>query len=188
MGFTFTSCDFTHEQQKSDSGVTKASVKIKTGIDGLTTEQRNITRKNERDNDAGSIKHAYIISAYTGDVLEYSTVEGKVTSSGKRLSPKTVQGDSYNHAGNDYNWVDIGAKTFTTDEVLDEQGSYGESSNYIYWFDTQGQFQQYFPSGGTYLRISERPLRIKKSTLTFEAIDESPVKQNTPPATTQKSN
>jgi len=162
------SCNIETEQQKSDSGVTKATVKVKTGVDGLTTEQRNIGKRLERDNQPGSIKHLYIVSAYSGDVLQYSTVDGKVTSGNKRLTPKTVIGSSYNTSSRVSNWVNIGGTNYVTDEVLDDGGTYGESGNYLYWFDAQGNYQQYYPSGGTYLHISDRPLRIKKSTITLE--------------------
>lgn len=187
LSFLFASCNFPQpEQQKSDSGVTKASIKIKTGVDGLTAEQRNITMKNERDAEPGSVKFAYVISAYTGDVLEQSTVKCKVTSGGKRLSPKTVIGDSYQHTSNN-NWVNIGGTNFTTNEVLDELGTYGESANYIYWEDAGGNYHQYFPSGGTYLHISDKPLRVKKSVVTFEPLEEPATKKELPP-TIQKNN
>ena len=37
----------------------------------------------------------------------------------------------------------------------------------MYWFDAQGNYQQYYPSGGTYVQISDKPLRIKKSNLSL---------------------
>ena len=164
----FTSCNLDTTQQKSDSGVEKASVKIKTDANGQTIEQKNIIERLQRDNDLGSLKHLYVISSFTGDVMEYSTVKGKVTSGGKRLSPKTVNG-SYSESGRgSANYVNIGNKTYCTDEVLDDGGSYGESMSYVYWFDATGNYHQYFPSGGTYLHISDKPLRIKKSNMTFE--------------------
>jgi hypothetical protein len=172
ISIVFVSCDINPQQQKSDSGVTKASVTVKTGIDGLTAEQRNITKRLTKDNEPGSIKHLYIISAYTGDVLQYSTVDGKVTSGGKRLSPKTVNGNSTVNSSYYLNFVKIGGENFITDEVLDDGGTYGDSGNYLYWFDAQGNYQQYYPSGGTYLQISDRPLRVKKSTLSLELFDE----------------
>lgn len=156
------SCDIDRPQQKSDSGVKKATTKVQTDMNGRTVEQENIIKRLERDNKVGSIKHLYIISAYTGDVLQYSTVKGKVTSGGKRLSPKTVNGNGYNNAGYS-NFVKLGDQQMTTDEVLDDGGAYGESGNYLFWFDAQDNYQQYYPSGGTYLHISDKPLRIKKT-------------------------
>lgn len=120
-----------------------------------------------QDNDLGAIKHLYVISSYTGDVMEYSTVKGKVTSGGKRLSPKTVSGGSGGLSNIDYNYVNINGSNYITDEIMDEYGMYGESMNYVYWFDAQDNYHQYFPSGGTYLHISNKPLRIKKSSMTF---------------------
>lgn len=162
----FTSCDFEPVKQTSDSGVNKATTKIKTDIDGQTIEQKNIIKRLQKDNEIGAVKHLYIISSYTGDVLEYSTVKGKITSGGKRLSPKTVLGNGYDNAGAS-NYVAINGRDFTTDEVLDDGGAYGESSNYFYWFDAQDSYHQYFPSGGTYVHISDKPLRVKKANFTF---------------------
>ena len=162
------SCDLNNQkQQTSDSGVTKASVHIKTDAEGHTIEQKNIMERLKRDNSVGEVKHLYIISSYTGDVMEYSTVVGKVTSGGKRLSPKTVDGSSNGNVNGSYNWVNIGDGRYTTDEVLDDGGSYGDSGPYLFWFDAQGNYHQYYPSGGTYLHISEKPLRIRKSNLTL---------------------
>lgn len=154
--------------QISDSGVRKATVKLKTGANGLTQEQKNIEQKLIKDNEVGAVKHLYIISSYTGDVLEYSTVNGKITSGGKRLSPKTVATGAGEYGGPD-NAVNIGDQTYLTEEVLDDSGAYGESSNYFYWFDAQGNYHQYFPSGGTYVHISDRPLRVKKANFTFSS-------------------
>jgi hypothetical protein len=153
-------------QQKSDSGATKATTKIQTDAEGHTTEQKNIIERLQRDNKVGEVKHLYVISSYSGDVLEYSTVKGKVTSGGKRLSPKTVNGDGYESPG-ESNFVYIGGRQYTTDEVLDDGGAYGESGNYLFWFDAQDNYHQYYPSGGTYLHISERPLRIRKANMTI---------------------
>lgn len=150
------------QQQKSDSGVVKATVKVKTNTQGQTIEQSQIIERLKRDNDVGAIKHLYIISSYTGDVLEYSTVKGKVTSGGKRISPKSVVGSF------SANSIIIGNEKYITDEVMDENGTYGESANYFYWFDVQDNYHQYFPSGGTFVHISDRPLKIAKASLTFD--------------------
>ena len=161
-GLLITSCT-EPQQQKSDSGVKKATTTVKTNLNGQTVEQQNIIERLKRDNDIGSVKHLYVISSYTGDVLQYSTVKGKVTSGGKRLSPKTVSGNSGGLTGVDYNSVNIGGTNYITDEVLDDGGAYGDSGNYLFWFDTQGNYHQYYPSGGTYLEICDKPLRVKKT-------------------------
>lgn len=163
------SCNLDKTEQKSDSGIKKATVKVQTDENGESAEQRNISQRLVRDNKIGSIKHLYIVSTYTGDVLEYYTVKGKVTSGNKRLSPKTVVG--YNESSYSYNnYVNIAGKDYITDEVLDDGGAFGESSNYLFWFDAQDNYHQYYPSGGTYLHISDKPLRIKKAnfTMSFE--------------------
>ena len=165
-GLLITSCT-EPRQQKSDSGVKKATTTVKTNLNGQTVEQQNIIERLKRDNDIGSVKHLYVISSYTGDVLQYSTVKGKVTSGGKRLSPKTVSGNSGGLTGVDYNSVNIGGANYITDEVLDDGGAYGDSGNYLFWFDTQGNYHQYYPSGGTYLEICDKPLRVKKTNLSI---------------------
>ena len=164
--FTMLSCEeFEIEQQTSDSGVKKATTKVVTNPDGTTIEQRNIIERIKRDNEIGSIKHLYVVSSYTGDVLQYSTVKGKVTSGNKRLSPKTVLSGQNNYGANNY--VNIGGNEYTSNELIDDGGAYGESGNYMYWFDAQDNYQQYYPSGGTYVQISDKPLRIKKSNLSL---------------------
>lgn len=169
IAFTFTSCGSnSRPQQTSDSGVTKATVKIETDADGYTIEQKNIMERLKRDNMVGKVKHLYIISSYTGDVMEYSTVKGKVTSGSKRLSPKTINNSTGLNGTNGYtNTVYIGQTPYYTDEILDDGGAYGESGNYLFWFDVQGNYHQYYPSGGTYLHISEKPLRVRKANFTL---------------------
>lgn len=152
-------------QQKSDSGVAKATIRVNTNSSGHTVEQENYMAKTKKDNEIGAVKHLYIVSSYTGDIMEYSTVVGKVTSGGKRLSPRTV----FSGMGTGYtdNIVSIGGHQYETPEVMDEYGMYGDSMPYIYWIDAQGHYQQYFPSGGTYLRISEKPLVVRKPNLSL---------------------
>ena len=84
------SCENNNRTAKSSSGVNKATAKVTVGADGLTTEQRNVKQRVEEDNKEGAIKHLYVISAYSGQVIIYSTVRGKVTSGNKRLTPSKV--------------------------------------------------------------------------------------------------
>lgn len=151
----------------SDSGVTKASVAVPVGPDGLTVEQRNIKRRLERDNKPGSIKHLYIFSAYSGQCLLYSTVDGKVTSGGKRLTPKTVTSDDGEFVDSDFRGfaISIGGRDYRTGEVLQDDGTYGESGEYLYWFDTAGHYYQYYITGGMFPVVSDTALAVKSVTV-----------------------
>ena len=160
---------------ESNSGVKKATVQVLTGSDGLTTEQRNVANRLKMDNKPGSIKHLYVISPYSGQVIIYSTVQGKVTSSGKRLTPKTVsrvgmRGDT---DGNTSGWWDgflvmFGQTPVLTQEVLEDDGTYGSSVEYIYWTDVQGRYHQHFFTGGQILHVSDQPLPVKNVIINME--------------------
>lgn len=166
---SFVACDVMETSApKSSSGVTQVKTNVTTGSDGLTVEQRNIQDRLHIDNLPGSIKHLYVISAYSGQVIMYSTVKGKVTSGGKRLTPTSVAafGGEYNSSRGIY--VDIGSKTYQTTEVLQDDGSYGTSDPYIYWFDTKGNYHQHFLSGGQIVHISDQPLSVKSITINME--------------------
>ena len=148
----------TKKVQVSDSGIKKTSVKIKVGADGLSVEQRNVKARIKRDNDIGSYKHLYVISAYSGDVLIYSTVKGKVTSSGKRLTNTYKQ---YNGKGGGYTKTDVMP-------AIQDDGTYGSSINYIYWFDSKGVYHQHYITGGQILHVSDAPLSVGKIIINME--------------------
>lgn len=157
---TIAGCDSRDSQASSNSGVIQAKPVVALLSNGLTIEQDNVRRRLEHDSKPGVIKHLYIISPFTGDVLIYSTVKGKVTSGGKRLSPYNVSG-YYNSAGNFWqgNSVKIGDKEYRTDEVLQDDGTYGGSSEYIYWWDANDVYHQQLVGGGI-IHISDQPLHI----------------------------
>lgn len=154
----------------SASGVHKAEVNVPTGPDSLTVEQRNIRDRLLADNKPGSIKHLYVISDFSGQVLIYSTVRGKVTSSGKRLTPKTVaaiDGQAVSSAHEGFPIV-IGGRSVQTGEVLQDDGSYGDSIDYLYWWDSKGVYHQHYVSGGQILHISDQPLAVKNVIINME--------------------
>lgn len=169
---SLTACNIekTKSTPVSTSGVSKATVQVKTGSDGLTVEQRNIAQRLKTDNKIGSIKHLYVLSAMTGDVILYSTVKGKVTSSGKRLSPTSVTASQGQSIGSAHNGMAVnigGAKKYTS-EVLQDDGTYGSSIPYLYWYDTKGIQHQQYVVGGQIIHISETPLRAKKAIIQIE--------------------
>lgn len=160
----------TQNQPKSASGVMKANAKVKTGVDGLTTEQRNVKKRLEEDNKPGSVKHLYIISAMSGQVIIYSTVKGKITSSGKRLTPTTITCTDGQYVGKEHTGfrVNVGNDIKRTGEVLQDDGTYGSSIPYVFWWDVKGIYHQHYVSGGQILHVSNKPIPVKNITINME--------------------
>jgi hypothetical protein len=148
---------------KSDTGVSKVSAIVTPGANGLTKEQENIKRRVELENKPGSIKHLYVIASMTGDVIIYSTVDGKVTSSGKKLTPKMTD-DDYSEA------ITIGGKTFRVNDILQDDGTYGDSATYIFWWDARDVYHQHWVTGGQILHLSDQPMNFPKIILNLEAV------------------
>lgn len=170
--FTFTAETCSNDEAISSSGVNKASAVVKTDLNGNTVEQKNILERIKRDNLPGSVKHLYVISAYSGQVILYSTVMGKVTSGNKRLNPSTVSGNS-SSVGNGFvvNFPNA-THTYYTQEVLGDDGTYGSSGEYIYWFDAKGVYHQHYGSGGQIIHVSDQPLAVKNIIINMELKNE----------------
>jgi len=154
-------------EPKAASGVKKVNVRVPVDADGYTIEQKNVARRLIEDNKPGSIKHLYVISAYSGQVLIYSTVNGKVTSSGKRLSPYTITEGGEYIPGDPFP-VNIGGETRYTTEVLQDDGTYGRSIPYLFWWDTKGVYHQHYITGGQMVHISNQSLAVKSIVINME--------------------
>ena len=167
MTITNTGCGMTTAPPKSASGVSKANVKVPTDVNNLTREQKNVGRRLLDENKPGAVQHLYIISAYSGQVLIYSTVKGKVTSSGKRLSPYTVSEGGGCIPGDPFP-VNIGGETRYTAEVLQDDGTYGSSDEYLFWWDTKGIYHQHYIEDGQIIHISDQPIAVKSVIINME--------------------
>ncbi len=147
----------------SMSGVKEVTAEVKVGADGLTSEQRNVKFKNEKENAPGSIKHLYLISPFSSKVTLYSTIQGKLTSSGKRLSPTTVTAGTVGTGNGSVSTygipVKIGGQWYNTNEVLQDDGTYGSSVDYIYWKDAKGLYHQHI-KGLSEIHVCEEPIRL----------------------------
>lgn len=155
----------------SNTGVERASADIEVGIDGMTTEQSNVKARLEMDNDPGAVKYLYVTSAFTGNLVMFSTVQGKVTSSGKRLSPYSVSASG--EGGVSYGIrIDIDGNAYRTAEVLQDDGTYGSSIPYLYWWDVNGTYRQIYPNGGIMIQISDQPLNIPTEMMEFVINDD----------------
>lgn len=169
-------CDSLNEQAEpttASGGVTKKTVEVQTDAQGYTVEQKNIANRLQLDNTPGSLKHLYVISAMSGDVLIYSSVQGKVTSSGKRLTPNTVVAGYTGYGASSLHKtgmrIDIGEWEGRTGEVLQDDGSYGSSIPYLFWWDEGGIYHQHYVTGGQILHISDQPIRNAKVILNLSA-------------------
>jgi hypothetical protein len=160
---------------QSISGVEMATVgKVETNAKGRTVEQENITERIKRDNEAGSLKHLYIISPYSGQVILYSPVKGKVTTGGKRLTPRAIDG-VYSTSGNSTlskPVVTIGGNSYTTSEIANEDGTFGGGdAPYLFWFEPNGKYHQFYLSGGALVHVSDQPLAVKSVIISTESAD-----------------
>lgn len=160
-------------QPKSVTGIRQAKAEVPVNDKGHSIEQENIISRYKLDNTIGSIKHLYVISPMSGQVLIYSTVQGKVTSSGKRLTPKTISSDDGEFVNSDFHGIPVAVNGYwhRTTEVIQDDGTYGDSIEYLYWFDTKGNYHQHYVSG-CMVHISDQPLPIKNVVLNLEQVEE----------------
>ena len=167
MIFVFAACE--PVTTVSTTGVQKATANIQVQASGLTVEQENIKRRLELENMPGAIKHLYVVSTMTGDVLLYSTIKGKITSSGKRLSP--YQGHNPSSTYGNYGFPIKGLQGYHTFEVLQDDGTYGNSIPYIYWFSSRGHYHQHYITGGQMVHESDVVLDFPKIIVNIEALE-----------------
>jgi len=146
------------DRTKALSGVSQVTQSVLVQSDGKTLEQANVAKRLTLENKPGAIQHLYILSAYSGQVILYSTVKGKVTSSGKRLSPSLLS-STYTERYNP--------------EIIGDDGTYGLSIEYLFWWDAQGRYHQQYVTGGIFVHISDQPQQFGRITIQIESTKES---------------
>ncbi len=52
--------------------------------------------------------------------------------------------------------------------MLGDDGAYGSSGDYLYWFDSRGIYHQHFVSGGQIVHVSAEPLSVKSIIINIE--------------------
>lgn len=171
FAFAMMACDGVEPNRPvSTTGVSKATATVTTQANGLTVEQDNIKRRIEMENQPGTMKFLYVISSMTGDIILYSSVKGKVTSSGKRLTPSSVYAADPYQSTRWGNLIQIGDKWQLTNEVLQDDGTYGSSIEYLYWWDTQDRYHQHYVSGGQVVHVSDAPIGARKAIINLDAM------------------
>jgi hypothetical protein len=157
------------ENDNNDQSTSRNIVKdvIKKDSNNETIEQRNIIKRYKIDNIPGAIKHLYIISPYSGQCILYSTVNGKVTSSNKRLIPFTVKVGNGNGTGA-YSSDGYNFDGKITEEVKQPDFTYGSSGDYIYWWDVRDVYHQHYLLDGQIIHISNTPIKMGSITINLE--------------------
>lgn len=113
---------------------------------GNNAEQKNIQRRLKLTGQPGLIGYVVLLNDM-GKPVMYTTVKGKLTSGGKRLTQP--QKDVYTASGH-----------MVMDAPSDE-GTWGSSSPYIYFWDTNDRYHQW---SGQYL-YSDQPIRLNEEPL-----------------------
>lgn len=106
-------------------------------------ERANISKRLTTWSDPAKISYIYLISY--GRVMSYFVVKGKVTSSGKRLTP-----------GNQVAYQDMGTPDNVVIEAPELDGTYGSSAPYIFFWTTDGTYVQW---SGDYM-LTDQPLQL----------------------------
>jgi hypothetical protein len=112
----------------------------------------NIKRRLELTSKPGLLGYIVLLNE-SGQPVYYTTIKGKVTSGGKRLT----EPDRYSSQG---------ANGFMRHAASDE-GTYGSSGEYIFFWTTNGQYVQW---NGKYF-YSDKPIRLSVQPLVV-SIDE----------------
>jgi hypothetical protein len=162
---------------KTNNGVdtekAQTLLNVKKDSKGLTLEQRNIIKSYEVENKPGAVKHLYVISPYNGKILLYSTVDGKVTSNTKGLTPSTIATVSRSQSSGMIGGMPVKVHGYSqkSNEVMNESGTYGSSlPPYIYWWDVRGVYHKHYVTGGQMIHISNQPMVVRDVVINIETM------------------
>lgn len=120
-------------------------------------EIENIKARVELTSKPGALGFITLLNA-AGQPILYEGVRGKVTSGSKRLTKPTVVKSS-SIGGNN------GGYAYVLDQTPSDEGTWGSSSDYIFYWNTKGEYRQW---SGTYL-YSDKPYRLRVEPLVVSA-------------------
>lgn len=139
-----TACDATPPTTNKQAESRKAIEAAQSIRFDENAEIENIKRRLTLTADPGKLGFILLLNQ-AGQPILYEGVKGKVTSSGKRLTPV------------DYHSTDgAGANNYVRAAASDE-GTFGSSDTYVYYWNTDGVYRQW---AGVYL-YSDQPIRLR---------------------------
>jgi hypothetical protein len=154
-----TGCNETTQQQSSSGAEQVRANHIPKNSQGMTVEQQNINDRIKVTTNPTKVMWIHLISL-DGNIIKRMPIRNKVTSSGKRLEPRHAA-----VSGNDGWFPSSGIPratnptyTYETDELLQPDGTYGESDPYIFWFDPMGRYHQWGTAGGLGYLLTDYPI------------------------------
>lgn len=148
-GWFEASCDSATGQAEAQQGtVSQTLAKLMTAVPAPqlenSLERANISKRLTTWSDPAKISYIYLISY--GRVMSYFVVKGKITSSGKRLTPsqQLISGSDCS------NGCDVAVDSPELD------GTYGSSAPYVFFWTTDGTYVQW---SGDYM-LTDQPLQL----------------------------
>ncbi len=129
---------------------------------GRTVEQHNIQERIRVTTDPTKVMWIHLI-ALDGKIISRVAVRNKITSGGKRLEPKTA---TYSPA-NGYmpsSGVSVPSTSnhhYNTTELLQPDGTFGDSDAYIFFFDPMGRYHQFGTTGGIGYLLTDYPINVE---------------------------
>lgn len=124
------------------------TAKAKAAADSIVFEKNaeidNIQKRLRLTSNPGQIGFVLLLNQ-AGQPIMYTSVKGKITSGGKRLTAPEVE---YHVDHGEYRGTDLGPGP-------SDEGTYGSSGEYVYFWTVDGQYVQW---NGGYL-YSDKPFR-----------------------------
>jgi hypothetical protein len=150
--FALAGCDVQSEPKTAkDVQAEKAAAAANSIKFNENAEIDNIKQRLELTSNPGQIGFVLLLNEM-GKPVMYASVKGKITSGGKRLTrPQEFQCLGVAGGGCSYEVV----------EAPSDEGTYGNSTPYVFFWTTDGQ---YFQWAGKYL-YSDKPFRISDPTI-----------------------
>jgi len=146
----FTPCtsDASYQQQQEQETVAEQQNRLESSVSiphlDTSLERINISKRLTLFSDENKISYIYLISF--GKVMAFYTVKGKITSGSKRL---TASERFVDPSGD-------GTATLYSTEAPELDGTYGHSSDYIFFWTTDGVYVQW---NGEYM-LADQPLKL----------------------------
>lgn len=159
LALVMTACGVPSVPQEGTGGATQVQdlgFTIPKNSQGNTSEQQNIIDRLKVTTDPTKVLWIHLI-ALDGKIIQRMPVAHKVTSSGKRLEP--VSAASSAEYGYNYPLVKGGnGVIYETNELIQPDGTFGSSDNYIFWFDPQHRYHQWGTAGGLGYLLTDYPI------------------------------